>query len=99
MVYVDDMRAPFGRLVMCHMIADTDEELRVMAAAIGVAQRWHQGDHFDICLSKKVLAIAAGAMEVTRRQCGAMVIRRRATGLLGSPDDAVQWVRGRLSRA
>jgi len=38
-VYVDDMRAPFGRLVMCHMIADTDGELLEMADRIGVQRR------------------------------------------------------------
>lgn len=30
MVYVDDMKACYGRLVMCHMMAGTDEELRDM---------------------------------------------------------------------
>jgi hypothetical protein len=82
MTYVDDMRAPFGRLIMCHMIADTDAELRVMADKIGVSQRWHQGDHFDICLSKRALAVKHGAQEITRQELGRIVIaRRRSTAL------------------
>lgn len=73
-VYVDDMRMPYGRMIMCHMLADTDEELRAMARRIGVNQRWHQRDHFDICMKKRALAVAAGAVEITRRQ--AVRIRR-----------------------
>lgn len=67
-VYVDDVRHPFGRMVMCHMWADTDAELHAMAGAIGVARRWFQAPpkaswrHYDICLSKKALAIARGAV-------------------------------------
>lgn len=92
--YVDDMRAKFGRMVMCHMVADTDEELHAMAARIGVARRWHQAppkhdSHYDIALSRRALAIAAGAVEITWRQCAAMNWRRRLTGHLGAPDDAV----------
>jgi len=74
-VYVDDMRAPYGRLIMCHMIADSDEELHAMAERIGVARRWHQkpgpGSHYDIALSKRALAVAAGALEITWRQAEA----------------------------
>lgn len=90
-VYVDTMRARFRRMIMCHMIADSDEELRAMADKIGVAQRWHQGDHFDICDSKRLLAMQAGAALITWKQCAAMTMRRRITGKLGSPDDAIEW--------
>lgn len=69
-VYVDDMRAKYGRMVMCQMIADTDEELHAMAAHIGVARRWWQspeltsGSHYDIALSKRAMAEATGATEI-----------------------------------
>lgn len=92
-VYVDNMRAPYGRLIMCHMIADTDEELHAMADKIGVARRWHQGDHYDICLSKRALAVSFGAQEITLRQAGAMHARRKRTGELGNCDDAIDWLR------
>ena len=91
-VYVDDMKAKFGRLVMCHMLADTDEELHAMASRIGVARKWWQspekssGSHYDICLSKRALAISYGAIEITWRQAGAMNRQRRLTGVLGAPD-------------
>lgn len=88
MVYVDSMRAKFGRMVMCHMIADTEEELHAMAAKIGVARKWYQGDHYDIALSKRAMAVAAGAREITARQCGCMVINRRFGLGLGSPETA-----------
>jgi hypothetical protein len=97
-VYVDDMRAPFGRMVMCHMLADSDEELHAMAARIGVARRWWQSppkhpSHYDIALSKRALAVAAGAVEITWKQTSAMCARRRVTGQLGDPVDALAWLR------
>ena len=39
-VYVDDMRAAFRGHIMCHMIADTEDELHEMAARIGIERRW-----------------------------------------------------------
>lgn len=79
-VYVDTMRAAFGRMIMCHMWADDDAELLAMADAIGVRRKWIQGHpvlsfgkhrhaswvHFDIALSKRKLAIAVGAIETDR---------------------------------
>lgn len=96
-VYVDDMEAKYGRMKMCHMLADSDEELHEMAARIGVARRWHQKpgtprSHYDICLSKKALALAAGAVAITWKQASAMTARRRETGGLGKPDDAIAWL-------
>jgi hypothetical protein len=97
-VYVDDMKAKFGRMTMCHMLADSDDELHAMADKIGVARRWWQspqktsGSHYDIALSKRALAVAAGAVEITWRQAGAMNRRRIVTGQLGSPHDAEQWL-------
>lgn len=95
-VYVDSMRAPFGRMLMCHMIADTEAELHAMADRIGVARRWYQGDHYDIAQSKRRLAVEAGAVEITWKQCGAMCFRRKVEGALGSPHDAVEWSRARF---
>lgn len=97
-VFVDNMRAPFGRMTMCHMLADSDTELHLMASRIGVARRWWQspektsGSHYDIALSKRALAVAAGAIEITLRQAAAMNYRRRATGELGSPEEAEAWM-------
>ena len=81
-VYVDNMRAGFGRMVMCHMIADSTPELFAMADAIGVSRRWIQkpgtdSEHFDICLSKKVKAVALGAIEISQMELGRKLIQRR----------------------
>lgn len=97
-VYVDDMRAPFGRLIMCHMLADSDDELHAMADKIGVARKWWQApprhySHYDIALAKRALAVEAGAVQITWKQASAMNYRRRITGQLGNPADAVEWMR------
>lgn len=67
-VFVDDVRHGFGRMVMCHMWADTLDELLTMADRIGVQRKWLQQPpkaswvHFDISLGKKSLALKAGAV-------------------------------------
>lgn len=81
-VYVDDMKAQFGRMIMCHMLADTTEELLAMADKIGVARKWIQypgthREHFDIALSKRAEAIKHGAIEITMRDTGRIVAERR----------------------
>lgn len=81
-VYVDDMRAGFGRMVMCHMVADTTDELLAMADKIGVQRKWLQNagtpkEHFDIALSKRALAVKAGAVEVNKSGLVEVLKRKR----------------------
>lgn len=106
-VYVDDMHGDslgqFGRMKMSHMIADDDFELHQMADRIGVNRKWfqHPGQpdrHYDIAKSKRALAIELGAVPITMRQCAAMVARRKITGDLGRPDDAIAWRRDLSTR-
>jgi hypothetical protein len=102
-VYIDDMRAPFGRMLLCHMIADTTQELLEMADAIGVARKWiqHPGtpsEHFDIALTKRAAAVRRGAVEITWRQCGAMTKRMMVEGKLGKPEEAEEWLQAYWER-
>lgn len=96
-VYVDDAKNKYRRMLMCHMLADTDEELHRMASLIGVDRKWWQspvissGSHYDICLSKRNLAVKHGAIEITAKQAAAMNFRRKVTGVLGSHEDALEW--------
>lgn len=74
--YVDNVTHQFGRMKMCHLWADTEAELLAMVDKIGVDRKWIQGHqtlsfgkhkkaswvHFDISLSKKALALQAGAI-------------------------------------
>lgn len=95
-VYVGSMQAKFGRMTMCHMIADTTAELTAMADAIGVQRKWIQypgtpKEHFDIALSKRTLAVVNGAIEITWKQCGCTCTHRQITGQLCAPEDAEAW--------
>lgn len=81
-VYVDAPIWPFRRMMMCHMLADSVAELHAMADRIGVARRWFQNrryPHYDICKSKRALAVAAGAQEIGRREFLARVSPRAVT--------------------
>lgn len=69
-VYVDDMEWPFGRMLMCHMVADRHTELVAMAKAIGVQVKWiqHGGtyrEHFDISKGMRAKAVRLGAVEIS----------------------------------
>lgn len=71
-VYVDAPVWPFGRMMMCHMIADDLNTLHAMAQEIGIKRRWFQDvegfPHYDICKSKRELAVKRGALEISWRE-------------------------------
>ncbi len=89
-VYVDDgkhsLRTRGGsRLVMCHMIADTWQELLDMAERLELNPKWVQypgthKEHFDISQSKRRLALSFGAKAIPERELAEMV-RRRGMGI------------------
>lgn len=99
-VYVDNYYVltgrNFGRMKMCHMIADTTDELLTMVDAIGVKRKWiqHPGtcnEHFDICLSKRVTAVALGANEIGWRDYAKEIERRCA-------EHGIHWARSSVDK-
>ena len=87
-VYVDGAENQFGRMKMCHMLADTPDELFAMADRIGVNRKWYQGfdkascPHFDIAKSKRALAIESGAVAIERRELAALVKRIKMAAIV-----------------
>lgn len=83
-VYVDNFYVTGVRyrgMKMCHMIADTTEELNAMVDAIGVSRRHiqHAGtcnEHFDICFSMRTKAVKLGAIEIGFRDYAREIERR-----------------------
>lgn len=85
-VYVDIPAYAFRRMIMCHMLADTPDELHAIADKIGVARRWYQCPpkasfwHYDICKTKRALAVSHGAIECDRNAFVAALRKIRTSG-------------------
>jgi len=66
-VYVDRAENSFGRMKMCHMIADTPDELHAMAERIGMRRTWYQTrasfPHYDVAKGRREATIEAGAID------------------------------------
>lgn len=88
-VYVD---TPFAATVVnggrrlksrwCHMMADSEAELIEFAERIGLRRSWIQYPgtprvHFDLTAGRRAAAVRNGAIEVTWREMGMMVKKRR----------------------
>lgn len=101
-VYVDDIRLPYGRMVMCHMFADTLDELHAMADAIGIQRKWFQQppkaswEHYDISLGKKELALAKGAVLTDRYGCSYFVAKQRGDTAMIERIDALRARKQRI---
>ncbi|MCY7312791.1 MAG: DUF4031 domain-containing protein [Pseudoxanthomonas sp.] len=89
-VYVDDPVTLWRGQRWAHLMADTLEELHVMAAALGIPYRAFQdkpsGAHYDVTLELRQRAVARGAVPISRhvdRELMRAVIRNaraQATG-------------------
>lgn len=88
-VFVDSPLYHLGRMHMCHMLADTTEELLAMADVIGVDRRHLQNagmptEHFDVCKSKRTIAVGHGALEVSGREIARIIRAKRELALAHS---------------
>ena len=82
-VYVDNANLAFGRMIMCHVIADSDTELLSAIEKINLDKKYHQypntwKSHFDVCKSKKKLLIENGAVEISYKELGKIILNKRS---------------------
>jgi hypothetical protein len=67
----------------CHLVADTEEELREFAIKIGCKPQWIQISlscliHFDLTARMREKAVEHGAKEITRLELVDLIVKNRA---------------------
>lgn len=71
-VYVDEAIFPFRKGNWCHMWCADVETLHHFASSIGLKRAWFQDrdgfQHYDLSPTRRVMAINAGAVEITCRE-------------------------------
>lgn len=87
-VYVDKARNGLGRMITCHMLADSPAELHTMAESIGMKRSWYQSPdkasfpHYDVSLSRRAQALKLGAIEIDRKTCATIMREARCRLIL-----------------
>jgi len=83
-VYVDGAIWEWRGRMWCHLTADSEEELHRFAADLGLGRAKFQSrsgrpwvDHYDVPESLRSEAVRLGALEITFREAGAQIARRR----------------------
>ena len=64
-IYVDDLYRKVGRMKLCRLTADSEDELQDLARRLYLPQKWYHGDHYEVSVSARNLAIRLGAKSVT----------------------------------
>jgi hypothetical protein len=83
MILVDDARWHWRGRTWAHLASDESyDELHDFAAALGIARRSFQGDHYDIPSEYRPRALTLGATAVSSRE---LVARLRRAGLPRRP--------------
>jgi hypothetical protein len=83
MVVVDEAIWPYGRMMMCHMMAHDLSELHVMAQRLRLRREWFQDKpggtpHYDVCKAIRAKAIEFGAVPIDRKGTVEMIYYWRA---------------------
>jgi hypothetical protein len=86
--YVDEAVNPFGRMLMCHLVADSLVELHALADALGMQRRWFQNKpggtpHYDLSKSVRAKAVKAGAVGVNRYGMAALSMEWKLADFAG----------------
>lgn len=79
-VYVDTARNKYHRMVMCHLMADSLEELHAFAAQLGMKREWYQPvstPHYDLSLARRAMALKLGAVEIDNKKVVELIQKYR----------------------
>lgn len=88
-ILVDEARWPWRGTKWCHLVSDDNlAELHEFAGALGARRVGFQGDHYDIDIDTRKIAIANGATPCESRE---LIRRMRDAGLRLRPSAFTKW--------